>query len=95
MVSLLNLFQAHPEYEKYRNATFPLYEDLDEILNGALATGKGAFHAGGKKKRRSDSESDSEGSGSDSDSEEDEIELREVGETPLRSAPDSVRHSFK
>ncbi|KAJ3991052.1 hypothetical protein F5050DRAFT_1716404, partial [Lentinula boryana] len=36
----------HCEYEKYHNATFPLYDDLDELLNGALATGKSAFYPG-------------------------------------------------
>ncbi|KAJ3966101.1 hypothetical protein EV361DRAFT_761459, partial [Lentinula raphanica] len=34
---------AHPNMEKYKNMTFPLYEDMDELLDGALATGKAAF----------------------------------------------------
>ncbi|KAJ8092181.1 hypothetical protein PM082_024008 [Marasmius tenuissimus] len=41
----------------YKGKTFVIYEDMDELLNGALATGSYAFSAGG-----------AEGVGSDSDS---------------------------
>lgn len=44
--SVLTYVQSHPTRAKYRNATFPLYEEIDELLNGALATGKSAFHPG-------------------------------------------------
>ena len=43
--------------DKYCNATFRLYEDINELLNGALATGKSAFHPG---KLLSDNESESD-----------------------------------
>ncbi|KAJ3992834.1 hypothetical protein F5050DRAFT_1714971 [Lentinula boryana] len=38
--------RAHPTMAKYRNATFPIYEDMNYLLNGAIATGRDAFHAG-------------------------------------------------
>ncbi|KAJ3743819.1 hypothetical protein DFH05DRAFT_1620171 [Lentinula detonsa] len=38
--------RAHPTMAKYRNAIFPIYEDMNYLLNGAIATGRDAFHAG-------------------------------------------------
>ncbi|KAI0090501.1 hypothetical protein BDY19DRAFT_935476 [Irpex rosettiformis] len=36
----------HPHLEKWRDRTFPLYEELGSLIDGRYATGKNVFHAG-------------------------------------------------
>jgi hypothetical protein len=38
--------QAHPEVAKWRNKTFPLFKEIDSLLDGNLATGNYVFQAG-------------------------------------------------
>ncbi|THU75873.1 hypothetical protein K435DRAFT_813945 [Dendrothele bispora CBS 962.96] len=53
------LIEAEPQFASYRGKSFPIYEEMDELLNGALATGSHAFHAGKVTSDESDSNSDS------------------------------------
>ncbi|KAJ3997999.1 hypothetical protein F5050DRAFT_1710898 [Lentinula boryana] len=57
---------AHPKMVKYKNMTFSIYEDLDQLLDGALATGNAAFCAGGPDSEE-DSDDDMVGNGTDHD----------------------------
>jgi hypothetical protein len=38
--------QAHPQAAKWRNKTFPLFKEIDSLLDGNLATGDHVFQAG-------------------------------------------------
>ncbi|KAJ7786847.1 hypothetical protein B0H14DRAFT_3893470 [Mycena olivaceomarginata] len=39
-------FQRHPEHERWRTSSFPLYDDILHLVDRIIATGAGAFHAG-------------------------------------------------
>ncbi|KAJ2927944.1 hypothetical protein H1R20_g9141, partial [Candolleomyces eurysporus] len=38
------LLEAHPNYRKWRTASFPHYDLMDDLVNGTVATGQTAFH---------------------------------------------------
>ncbi|TFK64063.1 hypothetical protein BDN72DRAFT_775130 [Pluteus cervinus] len=39
--------KSHPNMAKWRRTPFPLYDDMLFLVDGIVATGEGAFHAGG------------------------------------------------
>ncbi|KAK7017748.1 hypothetical protein R3P38DRAFT_3320499 [Favolaschia claudopus] len=41
-----DLLKRHPEHERWRSTPFPLYDSILELVEGVVATGVGAFHAG-------------------------------------------------
>lgn len=90
--------QANPKYAKYRNTTWDLYEDMDDLLNGALATGKAAFHPGQQTPPNDDSDSGND-SGRDSaikaDDDDDEGNVTEeemrVSATPAHASLSSIK----
>jgi hypothetical protein len=43
---LSDTFQTHENARKWRKTRFPLYDDILIIVDGIVATGAGAFHAG-------------------------------------------------
>lgn len=46
MMPRLSIFQAHPKAKKWRTSRFPLYDEIAVLVDGIVATGEGAFHAG-------------------------------------------------
>ena len=38
--------QAHPKQKKWRKTSFPLFNDMADLIEGTYATGKGVFHPG-------------------------------------------------
>ncbi|KAJ7362371.1 hypothetical protein DFH08DRAFT_1024478 [Mycena albidolilacea] len=41
-----DLLKRHPEHERWRTSSFSLYDDILHLVDGIIATGAGAFHAG-------------------------------------------------
>lgn len=85
--------------------TWDLYEDMDELLNGALATGKAAFHPGqqtapndsdssdgGHDSGESTSKADDEGDFEEKTATEEEIEVSVPARAPLSTI--KVRRSI-
>ncbi|KAJ7223788.1 hypothetical protein C8J57DRAFT_1535928 [Mycena rebaudengoi] len=61
---------SHPKARKWRNTSFPLYDDILYLVDGIIATGAGAFHAGttqSQSQPSDDSQGPSQGDDDDND----------------------------
>ncbi|KAJ6510774.1 hypothetical protein C8R45DRAFT_965150 [Mycena sanguinolenta] len=56
--------KRHPTAKKWRKTPFLLYDDISFLVDGIVATGAGAFHAGGSSQVNTDSQSTSQAGGS-------------------------------
>ncbi|KAJ7452560.1 hypothetical protein FB451DRAFT_1145210 [Mycena latifolia] len=46
----------HPKSKRWRKSAFPLYDDIAYLVDGIVATGAGAFHAGGTSQAQTETE---------------------------------------
>ena len=50
-IKLLIFWQEHPDVARWQNTSFPLYEDIADLIAGRHATGEGALSVTGPELR--------------------------------------------
>ncbi|KAJ3725113.1 hypothetical protein C8R42DRAFT_718603 [Lentinula raphanica] len=91
------LLQKKPKLGKWRKKSFPLYDDIEALLENQIATGSSAFHPGESDSRDNvkDNEDDDEEEDEDEDEDKNDPSLPQTPAPPHRSlAPTSSSESI-